>query len=87
MVNGELPASRGLRWVAAFLGLAVLAVGGVATFRSTNGAGSAALVIGGVALLVLGGLGDRIELLKLGNVEFHLRAAAPGPLRSRGVSV
>jgi hypothetical protein len=62
--------------VAAVLGLAVLAVGGVATFRSTNGAGSAALVVGGIALLVLGGLGDRIELLKVGNVEFHIRAAA-----------
>ena len=75
-VDDELSSSRGLRWVAAVLGLAVLAVGGVATFRSTNGAGSAALVVGGIALLVLGGLGDRIELLKVGNVEFHIRAAA-----------
>ena len=75
MVNDELPPSHGLRWVAAFLGLAVLALGGVATFRSTNGAGSAALVVGGLALLVLGGLADRIESLKVGNVEFHVRAA------------
>src|SRR5262249_20666043 len=75
-VDGESPPSPGLRWAAAFLGLAVLAVGGVATFRSTNGAGSAALVVGGIALLVLAGLAERIDLLKVGNVEFHLRAAA-----------
>lgn len=75
-VTGESPPLRGLRWVAAFLGLAVLALGAVATFRSANGAGSAALVVGGLALLILGGLGDRIELLKVGNVEFHVRAAA-----------
>ena len=76
VVNGELPPAQGLRWAAAFLGLAVLALGGVATFRSTNGGGSAALVVGGVALLVLGGLGDRIEQLKVGNVEIQVRAAA-----------
>jgi hypothetical protein len=75
-VGGESPPSRGLRWAAASVGLAVLATGGVATFLSTNGAGSAALVVGGIALLVLGGLGERIDLLKVGNLEFHLRAAA-----------
>jgi len=75
-VDYELPLSRRLRWLAAFLGLAVLAVGGFATFRSTNGAGSAALVVGGIALLILAGLVDRIDLLKVGDVEFHLRAAA-----------
>jgi hypothetical protein len=81
VVTDELPPSRGLRWVAAFLGLAVLALGGIATFRSTNGAGSAALVVGGIALLVLSGLADRIELLKVGNVEFHVRAAASQLIR------
>ncbi len=75
-VNGEPSSLRGLRWLAAFFGISVLAVGGVATFFSTNGAGSAALVVGGIALLVLGGLGDRVDLLKVGSVEFHLRAAA-----------
>jgi len=74
--NGEPSSLRGLRWIAAFLGVSVLAVGGVATFFSTNGAGSAALVVGGIALLVLGGLGNRVDLLKVGSVEFHLRAAA-----------
>lgn len=36
----------------------------------------AALVVGGIALLILAGLADRIDLLKIGDVEFHLRAAA-----------
>jgi hypothetical protein len=64
------------QWLAALLGMSVLAAGAVATFMSANGAGSAALVVGGVALLLSVMLGDRLESLKVGNVEFRLREAA-----------
>jgi hypothetical protein len=64
------------RQVSAALGIAALAAGGAATFLSSNGAGSAGLVAGGVALLGFVLLGDRLELLKFGNLEFHLREVA-----------
>ena len=68
--------SRRRQAAAAALGLATLAAGGTATFLSTNGAGSAGLVAGGVALLLFALLGDRLETLKIGSLEFHLREAA-----------
>jgi hypothetical protein len=42
VVDKELPSAQGLRWVAAFLGLAVLAVGGVSVDHARprqNGSG------------------------------------------------
>jgi hypothetical protein len=69
------------RHVGTALGVATLAAGGAATFLTSNGAGSAGLVAAGVALLGFVLLGDRIELLKVGNLEFHLRAAARGLTR------
>jgi hypothetical protein len=45
-------------------------------FLSSNGVGSAALVVSGTALLLVVMLGDRVESLKVGNVEFRLREAA-----------
>ena len=68
--------SRGRRLAAVVLGIATLAAGGVATFLSSNGAGSAGLVAGGVVLLLFVFLGGQLESLKVGNVEFHLREAA-----------
>lgn len=60
----------------ALLGIAALAVGGVATFLSSNGAGSAGLVAGGTTLILFVLLGERIESLKVGSVEVHLREVA-----------
>src|SRR6266700_1879187 len=68
--------SYGRQVVATVLGIATLAAGAAATFISSNGAGSAGLVAGGVALLLFVLLGERLEFLKVGNVEFHLREAA-----------
>jgi hypothetical protein len=65
----------------AVLGVAVLAAGGAATFISSNGAGSAGLVASGSALLLFALLGEKVEWLKVGNVEFHLREAARGLTR------
>lgn len=58
------------------LGVATLGAGGAATFLTSNGAGSAGLVAGGVALIGFVLLGDRLEILKVGSLEFHLREAA-----------
>lgn len=58
------------------LGASLLATGAVATFLSTNGAGSAALIAGGTFLVALALLNERIALLKIGDIEFHLREAA-----------
>jgi hypothetical protein len=63
------------------LGVAALVAGGLATLISANGAGSAGLVAAGAALVLFVLLGDRIEWLKFGNVEFHLREAARGLTR------
>jgi hypothetical protein len=68
--------SRARQPAAALLGIATLAAGGAATFLSSNEAGSAGLVAGGTALLLVVLLGERLESLKVGNVEFHLREAA-----------
>lgn len=68
--------SRARQTAAVALGIALVAAGGVATFLSSNGAGSAGLVTGGVVLLLFVLLGERLESLKVGNVEFHLREAA-----------
>jgi hypothetical protein len=60
----------------ALLGAMALVAGGVATFVSSNGPGSAGLAASGAALLVLVLLGEKIEWLKIGSVEVHLREAA-----------
>jgi hypothetical protein len=60
----------------AVLGTAALVAGGVATFVTSNGVGSAGLAASGATLLLIVLLGEKIEWLKVGNVEFHLREAA-----------
>jgi hypothetical protein len=65
----------------AVVGIAALAAGGAATFVSSNGAGSAGLVASGAALLLFVLLGEKIEWLRVGNVELHLREAALGLTR------
>jgi hypothetical protein len=62
----------------ALLGAAALIAGGVAAFVSSNGAGSAGLSASGATLLILVLLGEKIEWLKVGSVEVHLREAARG---------
>jgi hypothetical protein len=74
--EGGSATSRRRVWMALLLGLPVLLAGAAATFLSSNEAGSAALVVGGTALLLVVLLGDRLESLKVGNVEFRLREAA-----------
>jgi len=75
-VSRGQPSGRGRQGLAALVGVLALSTGAVGTFLSANGAGSAALVVGGIALLLFALLGDRLELLKVGNFEFHLREAA-----------
>lgn len=86
--NGlEPPLGQGRSWlrireaVVAVLGVAALAAGATATFISSNGAGSAALVASGAGLLLFVLLGEKIEWFKVGDVEFHLREAARGLTR------
>lgn len=68
--------SRARQVTIAALGIATLAAGGTATFVSSNGAGSAGLIACGAVLLLVVLLGEKIEWMKLGDVEFHLRRAA-----------
>jgi hypothetical protein len=63
------------RIVVSALGIACLVTGAVATFVTSNGAGSAALLAGGLGLVVLAFLGNRLDLLKFGSFEAHLRKA------------
>ena len=50
----------------AVLGAAALAAGGVATFVTSNGAGSAGLAASGATLLLIVLLGEKLEWLKVG---------------------
>jgi hypothetical protein len=61
--------------VAASLGIACLGAGAVATFVTSNGAGSATLIGAGLGLVVVAFLGNRVEFLKFGGVEAHLQVA------------
>ena len=63
------------RIIVAVAALACLAAGGVATFVTTNGPGSATLIAGGIGLLVVAFLGGRLESFKFGGVEATLHAA------------
>ena len=64
------------RIVAAFLGLALLATGCVATFLSSNGAGSATIIASGAIFLLLALLDERISSVKVGDFELQLREVA-----------
>jgi hypothetical protein len=61
--------------VAASAGIACLGAGAVATFVTSNGAGSATLIGAGLGLVVVAFLGNRVEFLKFGGVEAHLQVA------------
>ncbi len=63
------------RVVVTTLGVGCVALGAVATFTTSNGAGSATLVGGGLGLIVVAFLGNRLESLKFGGVEATIRAA------------
>jgi hypothetical protein len=64
--------SSALRWIAAVLALGVLGVGIYAVFRSTNGSGTAALlVIGPLALFVIV-FNDRIRSMEFGGARVQL---------------
>jgi hypothetical protein len=67
---------RQVRLLAAGLGVAMLALGIFTVFEQGNGAGSAALITIGTLLLIVGGLGDRIELIELGGAKLRLRDLA-----------
>jgi hypothetical protein len=58
------------------LALALLATGAVAVFVVENDAGSAALLTAGTLLLAIVALGERIESLRLGELELTLRRQA-----------
>lgn len=78
----SLPAGRRRAWppmrevLVVLLGAMALIAGGAATFVSSNGVGSAGLSASGATLLILVLLGEKIEWLKVGSVEVHLREAA-----------
>lgn len=58
------------------LGILVFSMAVVAVFRTGNGAGSAALVAVGVAVILLALLGDRVQALELGGAKLSLRDVA-----------
>jgi hypothetical protein len=51
------------------VGLAAVATGGVAVFKAEDGTGTAALILGGLLLLLFGVAGDRITKLRHGDTE------------------
>jgi len=70
------PMRAWVRVVAATLGAAVLAAGGVAVFVTDNGTGSAALVAVGAALGALALFGDRIASMGVAGAQFSLVQAS-----------
>lgn len=66
----------GLRILLGVVGVMFVGAGATAVFVTENGAGSAALLAFGGALLVLAALGHRVETLELGGARLKLRAAA-----------
>jgi hypothetical protein len=73
--------SRLPRAAAAVVGVAAMAAGGAATFVSSNGAGAAGLVASGAVLVLFVVFGEKIEWLRVGSIELHLREAADGLAR------
>uniref|UniRef100_A0AAU2JZJ3 Secreted protein n=1 Tax=Streptomyces sp. NBC_00049 TaxID=2903617 RepID=A0AAU2JZJ3_9ACTN len=65
-----------LRTLTAVLGAGSFGLGTLAVFATQNGAGSAALIVFGGALLLLALLGSRIESLEFGGATLRIRAAA-----------
>jgi hypothetical protein len=65
-----------LRIALGAIGVAIFSAGVAAVFRTSNGAGSAALVTVGAALIVLAVLGDRVQVLELGSAKLSLRDLA-----------
>src|SRR5690349_9265821 len=74
--SGRAASPIWLRSGIALLGAAVLALGSVAVYTTSNGAGSAALITVGVALALVAALGDRVEALELGSAKQSLRELA-----------
>jgi hypothetical protein len=72
-IESALPKPR--RIFAAVIGIGCLVAGGFATFVTSNGAGSAALLGTGLGLLVVAFLGNRLTSLKFGGLEATLQAA------------
>lgn len=66
----------GVRLLLGVVGVVFVGAGATAVFVTSNGAGSAALLAFGSALLVLAALGHRVESLQLGGAKLKLRAAA-----------
>lgn len=73
---------RAARASLCLLGLGSIGVGAVAVFVSTNGAGTASLVVTGGVLSALGLLWDRVESFRFGENEIRLRSAAALLVRS-----
>lgn len=65
-----------MRALSGLAGVALLVIGTLATFRTANGAGSAALVAGGIVLLALGLFADRITGVEAAGVKVQLEHAA-----------
>lgn len=73
--------SRVLRWIAAVIALGVLGVGTYAVFHSTNGSGTAALlVIGPLALFVIV-FRDRMQTMEFGGAKIQLALSVKDSLK------
>jgi hypothetical protein len=66
-----IPMERAVRATTAAVGAASLAVGAVAVFQTQNGAGSAALLVIGAALLVLAGVGRWPKRMTFGDTSIE----------------
>ncbi len=76
------PGAARTRLGLALSGALLLAVGVVAVFVSDNGAGTAALVAAGSALVALGAFGDRVESIEGGGVALRLQREAESTLQA-----
>lgn len=74
--RGALELSRALRVGIGLFGLATFAVGVIAVFATTNGAGAAALLAIGAACGGLAVLGDRVQSVTIGGATLTLRDLA-----------
>ncbi len=73
MPNVDMPPWA--RLLLSAVGAGSYVAGVVAVFKTGNGAGTAALLTIGGLLLVLGVMGQRVESIKVGELEFKLQAA------------
>jgi hypothetical protein len=63
------PFDTRIRWALVGLGILALAIGTAAVFKTESGTGATALVAGGMLVLLVAAVGDRITRLRYGDAE------------------